>query len=502
MTTRADTLELGPVQKTLLLPLWGRAIETGKAHPLLVDQRAAAILATLDYDFSTIAHNISPITRLAWIARSLHTDRTIRDFLSRYPDATIVNLGCGLDTTFERIDNGRLRWYDLDLPDVIELRKRFIQESARREFVADSLLDDAWLPRVPPAGAIFFVASGVFYYFEECQIKALFRRLADAFPGCEVLFDACSPSGLRMANRKVIKAGGMDESAVLKWGMRQAGEMRSWDGRIAVLDEYPLFRHFGRDLNVKARYGMWMSDFLGIMSMVHLRLGKPPDKLEPLKGNPDAGSRTRSSGAIMQNRASPDEAQTASAAVKSHHVCPWWLGYLLASPIRRVYYQPAKVLAAHVREGMTVLEPGPGMGFFTLELARLVGPSGRVIAVDIQPRMLTGLRRRASKAGVLDRLDTRLAAPDSLGLANLQGMVDFTLAFAMVHELPAAAAFFREVAQASKPGARLLLVEPVGHVTASHFDAELQAARDAGFALVGSPSVRRSRAALLERVKT
>ena len=150
---------------------------------------------------------------------------------------------------------------------------------------------------------------------------------------------------------------------------------------------------------------------------------------------------------------------------------------------------------------MTVLEPGPGMGFFTLELARLVGGSGRVIAVDIQPRMLDGLRRRAAKAGVLDRLDARLAAPDSLGLADLAGVVDFTLAFAVVHELPAAAPFFREVAAASKPGARLLLAEPAGHVTASAFDVESRAALDAGFAPVDTPSLSRSHAALLERVR-
>jgi len=186
--------------------------------------------------------------------------------------------------------------------------------------------------------------------------------------------------------------------------------------------------------------------------------------------------------------------------MNSHSVCPWWVGYLLASPVRRMFYQPAKVLAAHVRQGMTVLEPGPGMGFFTLELARLVGSSGRVIAVDIQPRMLDGLRRRAAKAGVLDRLDARLAAHDSMGLADLAGVVDFTLAFAVVHELPAAAPFFREVARVSKPGARLLFAEPMGHVTASLFDAELQAARDAGFQPLEPPSLRRSRTALLEKV--
>ncbi len=202
----------------------------------------------------------------------------------------------------------------------------------------------------------------------------------------------------------------------------------------------------------------------------------------------------------MQNPVPPpDRLEGAPARVKPHRVCPWWLGYLLASPVRRIFNPPAKVLAAHVREGMIVLEPGPGMGFFTLELARLVGESGRVIAVNLQPRMLDGLRRRAAKAGVLDRVDARLAAPDSLDIADLAGAVDFTLAFAMVHELPAAAPFFREVAQASKRGARLLLVEPAGHVTASDFDAELAAARDAGFTLVESPSVRRSRTALLEK---
>jgi SAM-dependent methyltransferase len=196
----------------------------------------------------------------------------------------------------------------------------------------------------------------------------------------------------------------------------------------------------------------------------------------------------------MQNPvSSPDQ-------LKPHRVCPWWLGYLLASPVRRIFQQPAQVLAGHVRPGMTVLEPGPGMGFFTLELARLAGGSGRVIAIDIQPRMLDVLRRRAAKAGVLDRVDARLAAPDSLGLADLEGVVDFTLAFAMVHELPSAGGFFREVAAASKSGARLLLVEPAGHVTVSLFEAELQAAREAGFEPVGSPSVGRSRAALLEKV--
>jgi len=185
---------------------------------------------------------------------------------------------------------------------------------------------------------------------------------------------------------------------------------------------------------------------------------------------------------------------------KPQHVCPWWIGYLLASPVRRIFNSPQKVLAGHVRPGMTVLEPGPGMGFFTIELARMAGGSGRVIAVDIQPRMLAALKRRAARAGVLERVEIRQALPDSLGLGDLEAAVDFTLAFAVVHELPSAATFFREVADVSKPGARILLVEPKGHVKAPKFDDELCAARDAGFIPIGV-SEKRQNTALLEKQK-
>jgi len=183
----------------------------------------------------------------------------------------------------------------------------------------------------------------------------------------------------------------------------------------------------------------------------------------------------------------------------AHRVCPWWLGYFLLNPLRRRSQNPSKILAPYIREGMTVLEPGPGMGFFTLELLRLVGSSGRVIAVDVQPRMLAKLKRRATKSGLLDRLDARIASSDSMGITDLQGSVDFTLAFAVVHEFPDAAPFFAEVATASKLGAELLLSEPNGHVKAADFEAELRAADNAGFKLVDRPTIRRSQAAILRK---
>src|SRR6266849_3928597 len=116
----------------------------------------------------------------------------------------------------------------------------------------------------------------------------------------------------------------------------------------------------------------------------------------------------------------------------SHPVCPWWLGYLLLLPIRRIRQNPRKLLGALVREGMTVLEPGPGMGFFSLDLARMVGPGGRVVAVDLQERMVKVLSRRALKAGLADRIDIRRAEPDRLGVEDLAGRVDLVLAIFVV----------------------------------------------------------------------
>lgn len=181
----------------------------------------------------------------------------------------------------------------------------------------------------------------------------------------------------------------------------------------------------------------------------------------------------------------------------SHRLCPWWLGYLLANPLRRLVHDPSAMLRPFVSEGMTVAEPGPGMGYFTMELARRVGRSGKVVAIDVQPKMLAELRRRAEKAGLLDRIDARTGPGDGMGLDDLQGQVDFVLAFAVVHELPGAGRFFAEASAALKPGRRLLLAEPAFEVSEKEFAATLHVAGQNGFRVESRPSIRWSRSALL-----
>jgi ubiquinone/menaquinone biosynthesis C-methylase UbiE len=132
---------------------------------------------------------------------------------------------------------------------------------------------------------------------------------------------------------------------------------------------------------------------------------------------------------------------------------------------------------------MLVLEPGPAMGFFTLELARLVGPQGRVVAIDLQEKMLAALRRRAGRAGLADRIETRCCTHDDLGIGDLAGRVDFAMLIHVVHEVSDQDRFLRTVHAALKPGGGVLFVEPRGHVSAEAFQASLARAAGIGFTI-------------------
>ncbi len=181
-------------------------------------------------------------------------------------------------------------------------------------------------------------------------------------------------------------------------------------------------------------------------------------------------------------------------------VCPWWVGYFLISPVRRLMHDPGRILRPYVEEGMLVVEPGCGMGYFTIELARLVGPRGKVVAVDLQEKMLSSLRKRLARADLAERVETRLAAQETLGLDDLAGRADFALAFAVVHEMPDQRAFFSEVHQALRTGGRLLVAEPKGHVMPTAFKDSMESAVRLGFRLSGEPVIKGSRSAVLERL--
>jgi len=270
--TENFSTKLGEIQKTLFLPLLARAMEAQKDAPLLVDQAAVEIIRKLPFDPSALLKGMSEVTTFGWIRRALLTDRVIRDFIEKHPNATVVNIGCGLDTTFERIDNGKIRWYDLDLPEVVELRRKLIPENKRRQLISGSFLEQEWLNNLVATDHVLFMAAGLFYYFEEGQIKDFLHRLADRFPGSEVIFDATSPIGLGMANKMVLRKAGMDERLLLQWGLKVAETIASWDSRLKILDEEVFFKNAKQGKPLLTKIALWLSDRLKMQYMVHVKI--------------------------------------------------------------------------------------------------------------------------------------------------------------------------------------------------------------------------------------
>lgn len=180
-------------------------------------------------------------------------------------------------------------------------------------------------------------------------------------------------------------------------------------------------------------------------------------------------------------------------------VCPVWVGYLLASPVRRLYQNPEKILSSYVDEGMKVLDIGCAMGFFSLPLASMVGVSGKVVCVDLQEKMVRSLEKRAQKAGLIERIETRLCRHNTLDLEDIKEEIDFAFASAVVHEIPDVPHFFSEIYVTLKPTGRFLVLEPKGHVSEKDFKVTVSVAEKSGFTVVDRPQIGRGRVVLLKK---
>ena len=176
------------------------------------------------------------------------------------------------------------------------------------------------------------------------------------------------------------------------------------------------------------------------------------------------------------------------------HVCPWWCGYFIDNRFRRLLHNPEAILGPYVQPGMTGLDFGCGMGFCSIPMAQLVGDSGKVIAADLQQKMLNGVTKRAGKAGVADRIETHLCESDSIGQLE---PVDFAVAFYSVHEVPDERRLLEEVFECLRGGSRFLVVEPIIHVTAKHFESMVTICQEVGFVVEDRPRIRLSRAVVL-----
>lgn len=224
MAGQADT-QLGAVQQTLFIPLAARARETRRKRPVLHDPRAAELIASIDFDAARYERGFG-----GWVMvlRTAIYDFWVRQFLAEHPAGTVVELGTGLNTRFDRVDNGQVHWIDLDLPDTIALRSRFFTDTSRRRMVPASVLSGEWLGAVADSpGPYFFVTEGVLVYLPEPDVTATLARLAARFPGARLALDTY-PQRMLQQQRKMGQRRGIaqwqwscdDPRALQRLGLR------------------------------------------------------------------------------------------------------------------------------------------------------------------------------------------------------------------------------------------------------------------------------------------
>lgn len=265
-------VKLGHIPETLLLPLQARAQHTKAGNPILADPVAVALLEKLAYDFSRIQSAFNSNHNFIFAVRAKQIDQFIKNFVQERPDCIVVNLGAGLDTTFPRVDNGRMRWYDLDLPEVIELRRELIPETDRSQCIGRSLFDYQWTKEIGEiSGGVLLLAAGLLFYFDESELRPLFATLHQRLPGAHILFDAMSPIGVRNTNKLLQKAN--MPSAVIKWPLKDARVLESWGAGITLIEQLPYFHGIPRKGQVFSRkLIMMINDRFMMTSLVHCRV--------------------------------------------------------------------------------------------------------------------------------------------------------------------------------------------------------------------------------------
>ena len=265
---------LGVVEDTLFVPMQGRIYASEHCPNILYDQKALELKKKLPSGLPE-QDGQSQYTLLASAARSANMDRFIRAFLERRPDGVIVQLGCGLETAYFRCDNGRSRWYAVDLPHVVEYRRELLPEPERETYLAGDAFAEDWIRQIRadvPDAPILVTAGGLFHYFEESKVVGLLRMLT-GFGEIEVVFDALSKSGVAMMRKKYMKQMGHGDAQMFFY-VDSASELAGKIGSgVRVLAEKPYYRHIPRTgLKLSTKISMAVSDRFGMVKLIRISL--------------------------------------------------------------------------------------------------------------------------------------------------------------------------------------------------------------------------------------
>ena len=266
--------KLGVVEDTLFVPMLGRIFASEHYPQILYDQKALSLKRKLPSAWMTPAKQ-SEYTLLASAVRSANIDRKIQAFFKREQDGVVVQLGCGLETAYYRNDNGKNRWYAVDLPHVMEYRRKLLPETEREIYLSGDAFTDTWIKRIRndvKDVPILLTASGLFYYFEEAKVIEFFRLLKD-FGEIEVVFDAVSKNGMRMIQKKYMKQVGHADARMFFYVDSAAKLGKKIGGEVRDITEESYYSYIPRNgLNLSTKISMAVSDQFCMVKMIHLIL--------------------------------------------------------------------------------------------------------------------------------------------------------------------------------------------------------------------------------------
>ena len=231
-------IEKNTVQETLVIPLYGRKKCTELYPSLYRDETAVRLFSQIDYDFSLLEKKSkSLMQRFGFLEAAMRQNDLafeVRDYLKTHPNAAVVNLGCCLDDTGRRCDNGTCRIYNLDFPAVIDVRNELLPAGERETNVACDLNDTAWFDAIDASGGAVFFAAGVFYYFLTEQVRALACAMAEKFPGGRLVFDAANRKAVRLMLKTWIRDAKIQDVGAYFAVSDAAGELSGWSKRLKV----------------------------------------------------------------------------------------------------------------------------------------------------------------------------------------------------------------------------------------------------------------------------
>lgn len=227
----------GSVEWTNLCTLYLRAYESRLKHPVLGDRAAAEAVDRIEYDFARMHRTAQPWANQFLVAlRAKQLDAWTGDFLRRNPEAVVLHLGCGLDSRAYRLDVPRgVSWFDVDVPEVIDLRRRLYDDHPGYTMIGSSVTEPGWLDQIPTDRPVLIVAEGLLMYLTEAELRDLLKRLTDRFATGELLADLLSPWGPRFSNSPMLAK--FSTSGITKWGTRDGHELPGWNPRLSLADQ-------------------------------------------------------------------------------------------------------------------------------------------------------------------------------------------------------------------------------------------------------------------------